>query len=64
MTEDAATLLADMIRAQGWSVAVAVNGPQALSMLASFAPDATVLGIGLPVMDGPSSHGAPTCSSL
>ncbi|MDC3961218.1 response regulator [Polyangium jinanense] len=50
--EDAATLLADVIRAQGWPVAVAFDGPQALSMLESFAPDIAVLDIGLPVMDG------------
>uniref|UniRef100_UPI00358DD5A9 response regulator n=1 Tax=Polyangium mundeleinium TaxID=2995306 RepID=UPI00358DD5A9 len=41
-----------MIRAQGWLVAVAFDGPQALSMLESFAPDVAVLDIGLPVMDG------------
>ncbi|MDI1444660.1 ATP-binding protein [Polyangium sp. 6x1] len=50
--EDAATLLAEVIRAQGWPVAVAFDGPQALSMIESFAPDVAVLDIGLPVMDG------------
>ncbi|MRG92428.1 ATP-binding protein [Polyangium spumosum] len=50
--EDAATLLAEMIRAQGWPVAVAFDGPQALAMIESFAPDVAVLDIGLPVMDG------------
>jgi signal transduction histidine kinase/ActR/RegA family two-component response regulator len=50
--EDAATLLAEVIRAQGWPVAVAFDGPQALSMIESFAPDIAVLDIGLPVMDG------------
>ncbi len=50
--EDAATLLAEFLRAQGWPVAVAFDGPQALSMLESFEPDVAVLDIGLPVMDG------------
>ena len=50
--EDAAMLLADVLRAQGWPVAVAFDGLQALSMIESFAPDVAVLDIGLPVMDG------------
>jgi signal transduction histidine kinase/ActR/RegA family two-component response regulator len=50
--EDAAALLADVLRAQGWTVAVALDGPQALLLLDDFQPDVAVLDIGLPVMDG------------
>jgi signal transduction histidine kinase/CheY-like chemotaxis protein len=50
--EDAATSLAEMLRARGLPVVVAFDGPQALSMLDSFEPDVAVLDIGLPVMDG------------
>jgi len=50
--EDAAMLLADMLRGQGWQVKVAPDGPQALALLTSFQPDVAVLDIGLPVMDG------------
>lgn len=50
--EDAADLLADALRGEGWEVAVAVDGPQALSLLSSFQPEVAVLDLGLPVMDG------------
>lgn len=50
--EDAATLLADALRGEGWEVAVATDGPQALSLLPSFQPEVAVLDLGLPVMDG------------
>lgn len=50
--EDAAELLAEVLRLQGWNVAVALDGPRALSMLDQFQPEVAVLDIGLPVMDG------------
>ena len=50
--EDAADVLADLLRSFGHEVAVAYDGPQALSMSAAFHPSVAVLDIGLPVMDG------------
>ncbi|HEX2568384.1 MAG TPA: ATP-binding protein [Polyangia bacterium] len=50
--EDAAELLAEVLQLQGWTVAVALDGPQALTMLDQFQPEVAVLDIGLPVMDG------------
>ncbi|MEP6862278.1 MAG: ATP-binding protein [Deltaproteobacteria bacterium] len=49
---DAASLLADVLTAYGHDVQVAHSGPDALLGLASFTPDAALLDIGLPVMDG------------
>jgi signal transduction histidine kinase len=49
---DAAALLADALRAFGYDVAVAHDGPHALSLIETFKPEAAVLDIGLPVMDG------------
>ena len=49
---DAADLLGDLLASQGHSVHVANSGPEALTLLATFTPDAAVLDIGLPVMDG------------
>ncbi|WP_136922187.1 ATP-binding protein [Polyangium aurulentum] len=50
--EDAAKLLAEVIRNEGWRVAVAHDGVSALAMLDEVSPDVAVLDIGLPVMDG------------
>jgi signal transduction histidine kinase len=50
--EDAAWLLTELLRAVGYEVEMAVDGPGALRMLDSFVPDAALLDIGLPVMDG------------
>ena len=49
---DAASLLHDALRIFGHDVAVAHDGPQALSLIGKFRPQAAVLDIGLPVMDG------------
>jgi two-component system CheB/CheR fusion protein len=49
---DATDMLRDMLTDLGYQVAVAYDGPQALSALASFHADVAVIDIGLPVMDG------------
>jgi CheY-like chemotaxis protein len=49
---DAAEVLAEALRALGHEVAVAHDGREALVLAASFDPDAAVLDIGLPGMDG------------
>jgi two-component system CheB/CheR fusion protein len=49
---DAAELLATGLRLQGHSVETAHDGDEALSKAAAFEPDAVVLDIGLPRMDG------------
>jgi CheY-like chemotaxis protein/anti-sigma regulatory factor (Ser/Thr protein kinase) len=49
---DAAWLLADVLSTFGHQVQVAHSGPDALAELKSFQPDAALLDIGLPVMDG------------
>jgi signal transduction histidine kinase len=49
---DAADLMGELLTEQGHSVHVAHSGPEALGLLASFTPDAALLDIGLPVMDG------------
>ncbi|MGH9322389.1 MAG: chemotaxis protein CheB [Vicinamibacteria bacterium] len=49
---DAAELLAAGLRLEGHSVETAHSGPEALSKAAAFEPDAVVLDIGLPGMDG------------
>ncbi|MFT3775801.1 MAG: response regulator [Minicystis sp.] len=49
---DAAELLADSLSALGYALRVAHNGPAALRIAASFAPEVALLDIGLPVMDG------------
>lgn len=50
--EDAAEMLATILRARGHQVEVALDGPQALSIAERFEPEVGVLDIGLPVMDG------------
>lgn len=50
--EDAAMLLADLLSGLGHQVQVAHSGPDALAGLSAFQPDAALLDIGLPVMDG------------
>ncbi len=49
---DAASMLGDVLTAYGHQVHVAHSGPDALRGLTSFTPDAALLDIGLPVMDG------------
>ena len=50
--EDAADLLADLLRLEGHEVRVAYDGAQALNLLGQFAMEVGVLDIGLPVMNG------------
>ena len=50
--QDAADLLAEVLRDQGHDVLVAHDGAQALESLAGFRPQVAILDIGLPVMDG------------
>jgi signal transduction histidine kinase/ActR/RegA family two-component response regulator len=49
---DAAEMLADLLRVLGATVSVAHTGRAALDTLASFDPDAVLLDIGMPDMDG------------
>ncbi len=49
---DAADLMGELLADQGHSVHVAHSGPEAIGLLATFRPDAALLDIGLPVMDG------------
>jgi signal transduction histidine kinase len=49
---DAAETLAEMLRTFGHAVHVALDGPSALAIAATFDPEVAVLDIGLPVMDG------------
>jgi signal transduction histidine kinase/DNA-binding response OmpR family regulator len=50
--EQGAELLADSLRALGYTVDVAFDGPTALQKAREFAPDVALLDLGLPVMDG------------
>jgi signal transduction histidine kinase len=50
--DDAAEMLADLIRGQGCVVEVACDGPTALAVLERFDPALIILDIGLPGMDG------------
>jgi signal transduction histidine kinase len=50
--EDAADLLAEVLETLGHQVRVAHDGPGALVIAPSFAPELALLDIGLPVMDG------------
>lgn len=49
---DAATLLAEYLSDLGYVTAVAHDGPSALELAAQLHPDAVLLDIGLPGMDG------------
>ena len=49
---DAATSLAELLRHRGHEVRAVFDGPEALEEAARFTPDAVVLDIGLPGMDG------------
>ena len=50
--EDARVMLADALTALGHDVRTAADGPTAISIARHFHPDAALLDIGLPVMDG------------
>jgi CheY-like chemotaxis protein/anti-sigma regulatory factor (Ser/Thr protein kinase) len=50
--EHGAELLADSLRALGYTVDVAFDGPAALHKAKAAAPDVALLDLGLPVMDG------------
>jgi PAS domain S-box-containing protein len=49
---DAAEMLAEMLAHFGYAVCAAHDGPAALEAASTFHPDAALLDIGLPVMDG------------
>ncbi len=49
---DAARLLADALEAAGYETRVAFDGPGALDAATEFQPDAALLDLGLPLMDG------------
>jgi CheY-like chemotaxis protein len=49
---DAAELLGELLALSGHDVRIAPDGPTALELATSFRPQAAVLDIGLPVMDG------------
>ncbi|HLV68825.1 MAG TPA: ATP-binding protein, partial [Polyangiaceae bacterium] len=50
--QDAAEMLASLLRAEGHDVLVAHDGPSALAEARAFRPAVALLDIGLPVMDG------------
>ena len=50
--EDAAAMLAEILRAAGHDVRTAAAGPPALEVAKEFRPELAVLDIGLPAMDG------------
>jgi CheY-like chemotaxis protein len=50
--EDAADMLAQLVRMRGYQVAVAHDGLEAVSSAASFMPDIALLDIGMPELDG------------
>jgi CheY-like chemotaxis protein len=50
--EDAAEVLADVLRSEGHTVEIALDGANALRSAPSFRPEVAVLDIGLPRMDG------------
>ena len=49
---DAARLMADALQAVGHETRVAFDGPEALDVATDFEPDAALLDLGLPLMDG------------
>jgi signal transduction histidine kinase/ActR/RegA family two-component response regulator len=49
---DVAELIGEALRDLGHDVAIAHDGPQALAIAPGFSPDAALVDIGLPVMDG------------
>ncbi|MEP6859664.1 MAG: PAS domain S-box protein [Deltaproteobacteria bacterium] len=50
--EDARALLSEILSATGHDVRTAADGPEALELIKTFAPDLAVLDLGLPEMDG------------
>ncbi len=50
--EDIVDVLRRTLRAEGYEVRAALDGPEALADLGEFAPDLVVLDLGLPGMDG------------
>jgi signal transduction histidine kinase/CheY-like chemotaxis protein len=49
---DAASMLADLLESRGYVTHVAHDAPQVLALPEAFVPDAALLDIGLPAMDG------------
>ena len=50
---DSATVLADLLRDQGFEVRLAHDGQQGIRVLANWTPDVIVLDVWMPVLDGP-----------
>ena len=50
--EDAAEMLAESLRLEGFIVEVAHDGPNGIELASAFSPEVVLLDIGLPVMDG------------
>jgi CheY-like chemotaxis protein len=50
--EDAADALADLLELFGYQTRIAHDGPSALALVADYRPDAVLLDLGLPEMDG------------
>jgi CheY-like chemotaxis protein len=50
--QDAAEMMAELLRVMGHEVTVAHDGPSALAVMEDLAPAVALLDIGLPVMDG------------
>jgi CheY-like chemotaxis protein len=50
--DDAAMLLAEVLAAKGFDTRTAADAKEALEIVKSFAPQAAILDIGLPVVDG------------
>jgi CheY-like chemotaxis protein len=49
---DAAEMLAELLRASGYTASVAYDGPVALELARASPPNIVLIDIGLPVMDG------------
>jgi PAS domain S-box-containing protein len=49
---DAAEMLAELLRASGYTTSIAHDGPMALEVARTFHPEIVLVDIGLPVMDG------------
>jgi len=49
---DGCTLLAELVRMQGYGVQAAFTGPDGLAVASTWRPDAVLLDIGLPGLDG------------
>ena len=62
--EDAAVLIAEVLRMRGHTVEVATGGPEGFASASDHPPDVVVLDIGMPVMDGYQVASALRASAL